>query len=235
MLSGLDAATYERARALLKEIPGLRIGVLDKLTAPAGGDGRPGHEFTFPETVPSPTPVEDGAALLTEIALFVRKYVHIDAPSADAVALWTVMTYIHPRLEVAPFLALMSATRRCGKSALRGVLQTLVRKPFTFSGRITEAVLFRLVELHEPTLLLDEIDTYLRDDPHLRGDINGSQERSGAQAVRCVGDDNLPRGFSTWCAQAVCRDRPSSGDDRGSGIDCPHGARAALGSTRPLA
>ena len=201
LLSGLDAATYERARALLKEIPGLRIGVLDKLTAPAGGDGRPGHEFTFPETVPSPTPVEDGAALLTEIALFVRKYVHIDAPSADAVALWTVMTYVHPRLEVAPFLALMSATRRCGKSSLRGVLQTLVRKPFTFSGRITEAVLFRLVEIHEPTLLLDEIDTYLRDDPHLRGDINGSQERSGAQAVRFVGDDNLPRGFNTWCAK----------------------------------
>ena len=201
LLSGLDTSNYERARTLLKGIPGLRIGVLDAKTKPAGGDGKPGHEFTFPETVPSPTPVDDGAALLTEIAEFVRQYVHIDAPSADAVALWTVMTYIHPRLEVAPFLALMSATRRCGKSALRGVLQTLVRKPFTFSGRITEAVLFRLVELHEPTLLLDEIDTYLRDDPHLRGDINGSQERSGAQAVRCVGDDNVPRGFNTWCAK----------------------------------
>ena len=196
-----DSAAWSRTMAMLKPIDGVRISDLDAKTKPAGGDGKPGHEFTFPETVPSPTPVDDGAALLTEIALFVRKYVHIDAPSADAVALWTVMTYIHPRLEVAPFLALMSATRRCGKSALRGVLQTLVRKPFTCSGRITEAVLFRLVEIHEPTLLLDEIDTYLRDDPHLRGDINGSQERSGAQAVRCVGDDNLPRGFNTWCAK----------------------------------
>ena len=166
--------------------------LVELLESPRIIDARYGVFFRLhPASIPSMLTGVKGIAI----------YVHIDAPSADAVALWTVMTYVHPRLEVAPFLALMSATRRCGKSSLRGVLQTLVRKPFTFSGRITEAVLFRLVEIHEPTLLLDEIDTYLRDDPHLRGDINGSQERSGAQAVRCVGDDNLPRGFNTWCAK----------------------------------
>ena len=61
------------------------------------------------------------------------------------------------------------------------------------------APLFRLVERDEPTLLLDEADTYFRDAQELRGFINRSHRRDLAFVARCVGDYHEPRKFSTWC------------------------------------
>ena len=46
-------------------------------------------------------------------------------------------------------------------------------------------------------------DTYLRDDDELRGVVNGSQRRSTAYVLRCVGDDHEPRQFVTWCPKAI--------------------------------
>ena len=71
------------------------------------------------------------------------------------------------------------------------------------SGRITPAGMFRLIELHEPTLILDEADTFMGDDPELRGIVNGSQRRDMASIIRAVGEDHEPRRFSTWCPKAI--------------------------------
>ena len=199
-----DRAAWHRVRAMLKAIPDVSIRDLDKVTAPAGGesDGKQGQPVEWNEPAPSTDPV-DGAALLSRVAASIRRHVWIDDPSADALALWAVMTWIHDRLEISTFANLTSATKRCGKSLLLEVLAELVYRPMPLSGQVTAAALFRIVEAHAPTLMLDEADTYMREDETLRGVVNGSQRRALAYIPRCVGDDNEVRNFATFCPKLI--------------------------------
>jgi putative DNA primase/helicase len=61
----------------------------------------------------------------------------------------------------------------------------------------TSAVLFRLVDKHCPTLLLDEVDTYLPAHDELRGLLNAGHRR-GAKALRCEGDNYDIRAFNAF-------------------------------------
>ena len=93
--------------------------------------------------------------------------------------------------------------KRCGKSLLLELLGELVYRSQPLSGQVTGAVLFRIVEAHAPTLLLDEADTYIRDDEAVRGIVNGSQRRPLAYIPRCVDPDYEPRLFVTWCPKLI--------------------------------
>ena len=61
---------------------------------------------------------------------------------------------------------------------------------------------FRTIELAQPTLLVDEADTLLRENEELRAVLN-SGHRFGASVIRTAGDDFEPRCFSTWGACAI--------------------------------
>ena len=200
-LPGGDRATLRKA---FKDFAGFLVGEFDRLTATAGesGDGRQGRPVEWNDPDPWPEPV-DGAALLREIADFITRYVSLPAELADTATLWVPVTWIHDSLDISPFLNLTSATKRCGKSLLLEVLGEFAYRALAVGGRVTSAPLFRLIEAHAPTLLLDEADTYLRDDDELRGVVNGSQRRSSAYVFRCVGDDHEPRRFGTWCPKAI--------------------------------
>ena len=63
---------------------------------------------------------------------------------------------------IAPILALTSPEKRCGKSTVLALLKSLVLRRLPCSN-ITSASLFRAVEAWAPTLLIDEADTFLRD------------------------------------------------------------------------
>ena len=200
-----DAASWQRARAMLKGIDGVTIGDLDRVTMPAGesGDGKQGRPIEWNDPNPWPEPV-DGAALLRDISALIRRHVFLPDELADTVTLWIAVTWIHDRLEeVSPLLNLTSATKRCGKSLLLEVLGEFVYRPLTAGGKVTPAALFRVIESAAPTVMLDEADTYLRDDDELRGVVNSSQRRSSAFILRCVGDDHEPRRFVTWCPKII--------------------------------
>ena len=196
-------ADWARVKPLLKKM-GVEIGLLERVMGAndTNGDGKQGRPVEFEDPEPWPEAV-DGAALLSDIASFIQRYVSIDPARADTVALWIAVTWIHDRLEISPFLNVTSATPRCGKTILvNEVISALVRRPHEIGSKVSSAYLFRLIEMYEPTLLLDEIDTYLRDDPELRGDLNSSQRKSGAHAGRLVplrDGSHEPRHFSTWC------------------------------------
>ncbi len=171
-------------------------------TRTGGGIHLQGQPVEWPDLEPWPEPV-DGAAALDDVGSVIRQYVHMPEPAVDAVTLWIVHTLLHDKLEISAFLNLTSATRRCGKTLLMEVIGSLVFRPLPVSGKITPAALFRTIELHEPTLLLDETDTFFGDDTELRGIFNGSQRRDSANVMRCVGDDHEPRYFNTWCPKAI--------------------------------
>ena len=141
--------------------------------------------------------------MLTGIGDFVSTYVHLPTPAASTVALWIVMTWLHDRLDLSPFLHLTSATRRCGKSALLEVIGTLVRRPL-MTSHATVAAISRLIERDGPSLLLDEIDRRFRaaDAAVLIGIINSSQRRESAYIYRCTGGNHDLTTFETWCPKA---------------------------------
>jgi len=62
---------------------------------------------------------------------------------------------------------------------------------------------FRTIEKYQPTLLVDECDTFLKDNEELRGVLNSGHTRAAAFVVRVQGDDHEPVKFSTWGPKAV--------------------------------
>ena len=70
------------------------------------------------------------------------------------------------------------------------------------AANITVAAVFRTVEAARPTLLIDEANSFLKDNDELRGVINSGHARDG-QVIRLVGDEHEPRVFWTWCPVAI--------------------------------
>ena len=60
-----------------------------------------------------------------------------------------------------------------------------------------------MIEAYTPTLMIDEADTFLKDNEELRGVINSGHTRQSAYVIRNVGDDHEPKLFSTWGAKAI--------------------------------
>ncbi|HEV2771638.1 MAG TPA: DUF3631 domain-containing protein [Thermoleophilaceae bacterium] len=154
-----------------------------------------------------PPKPEDGAALLDDLAAFVRRFVVVTDAQAVVVALWIAHAHAFEASRVTPYLAITSAEPGSGKTLLLEVLAQLVPRPW-LTGRTTAAVLPRKIERVRPTLLLDESDAAFRGDKDyaeaLRGVLNSGYKRSGATTV-CVGQGaNIDfRDFSTYCPKAI--------------------------------
>ena len=215
-LAELNAFQYDRERKDAAERLGIRATILDKLVRaerPDDDDAKQGRAISFPETEAWPEPV-NGAALLDSIAEAIRSYVVLSDHSRDAAALWVVHSYLIDCFLVSPRLAICSPTKQCGKTTLLDVLGRLVLKPLP-TANVTASAIFRVVEAYRPALLVDEADTFLRENDELRGIIN-SGHRHGGSVLRAVGEDYEPRAFSTYspCAIALIGKLPDTLHDR---------------------
>jgi putative DNA primase/helicase len=203
-LATLSLIEYDRQRKPAAEKLGLRVTLLDTIIAAKrgnGGDaGKQGRRLEFTEPDPWPVPV-DGAKLLSELAIGIRRYVVMRPHMADAVALWIVHTYLMDGFGISPRLAITSPEKQCGKTTLRDVLAHFVFRPMMTDNVSTPAV-FRVIELQRPTLLIDESDTFLPENDELRGILNSGHRRDG-HVIRVVGDDHEPRKFNTFAACAI--------------------------------
>ena len=126
----------------------------------------------------------------------------MDAGSAETVALWVVHAHALGAFQISPRLAITSAEKRCGKTTAIDVVQSLVPRPLSTSNT-SAAAIFRTIEAAQPTLLIDEADTFLTNSEEIRGVLNSGHRRSGAFVLRLVGDNHEPRQFSTWAAVAI--------------------------------
>ena len=71
-----------------------------------------------------------------------------------------------------------------------------------FASNMTAATLFRIIEQHQPTVLLDEADAYLRNNEEARSIVNAGHKKDGA-VFRCVGDDHEPRAFNVFSPMVI--------------------------------
>ena len=199
-LAALSPLEYDRIRKAEAEALGVRPGTLDKLvTVARKQDGDGGMDFMDVE--PWQHPIKP-AALLTEISATVRRFIICQQETADAVALWATMTWFMDVVQVAPLVIITAPEKRCGKSLLLFILGKLAYRPLTASS-ISPAAMFRAVDAWKPTLLIDEADSFMRDNEELRGIVNAGHTRDSAYVVRTVGEDFTPTRFSVWGAKAL--------------------------------
>lgn len=199
-LAQLDAVAYDRCRDQEAGRLGIRVTTLDcevmKRRPKADSNGvTQGRTVALPDVKPWPEPV-DGADVLDKVAGTIRRYVALPLEAADTVALWIGCCHAFRAFVHSPRLNPFSPEKGCGKTTLLDVIASLTPRPVRTES-ITAAVLFRLVDSQAPTLLLDECDTYLRDNEELRGLLNAGHKR-GATALRCEGDKNEVRAFSAF-------------------------------------
>jgi Protein of unknown function (DUF3631) len=158
-------------------------------------NGIPGdllQQLELPEEFPngnSHAPRFSGSKLLCRLAAYIRRYVVLSDEQADLIAVWIIHTYALDAADTTPYLEVVSAEKRSGKTRLLEVLSTVAAKQW-FTGRVTAAVLVRKVADLEPTLLLDESDAAFKGEKEyseaLRGILNSGFRRGGVASL-CVG------------------------------------------------
>lgn len=202
-LAALSAFEYERIRESEAKRFKVRVSVLDKaveerrkeITTQNGSSGM------FPAVELWPDPV-DGAALLTEIYETINQFIVCEKETATAATLWIAFTWFIDHVKVAPLAVITAPEMRCGKSQLLEIISSLSYRPLMASN-ISPASIYRVIEAHGPTLLIDEADTFLKDNEEVRGILNSGHTRKLAYVIRTVGEDHEPKQFSTWGAKAI--------------------------------
>lgn len=140
--------------------------------------------------------------LLDAVRDFIGRYVLLPGEAESTViALWVLHTWALDAADATPYIAVTSATPRCGKTRLIETLRLLVRKAWHASS-ISEAALFRRVEAEHPTLLLDEVDAIFGAGPRepLRAVLNAGNRR-GSTVTRAEGKGY--REFPIYCAKLL--------------------------------
>jgi putative DNA primase/helicase len=221
-LARLPRLEYDRERKAAARHLGVRTSILDRLVAAerdkSDSDTKQGRTLSLPEPEPWPDPV-DGARLLGDVSASIRRHVVMPEHAADATALWLLHTYLVTCAGISPRLAITSPEKGCGKTTLLDVLSHLVWRPLP-TASATAAAIFRVVEMQQPTLLIDEADTFLPENEQLRGILNSGHRRGGF-VLRTVGEDHEPRKFATYsaCAIALIGKLPGTVADRSISIE----------------
>ncbi|MER7919432.1 MULTISPECIES: DUF3631 domain-containing protein [unclassified Streptomyces] len=156
------------------------------------------------------TPTIDGAALLSEVEAFHRRFNVFPSEAAYvAVALWDAHAHLLDCFDSTPRIAFLSPEPGSGKTRALEIVETLVPQPMT-AVNASAAALFRSVSSGngKPTILFDEIDTVFGpkagDNEELRGFLNAGHRRTGV-TYRCIGDggQQTVQAFPSYCAVAV--------------------------------
>lgn len=200
-LSSLSIIGYDRVRAETAKDLGIRPAILDKLVNRQRG-GNADADLPFPEHEPWQEPINP-AELLDVVKATIKRFIILDDEQATASALWCAMTWFINSISIAPLCIINAPEKACGKSQLLTVMGRMSYRPLS-SSNATPSALFRAVELWKPTIMIDEADTFFRDNPELTGLVNAGFER-GTTILRSesTGDSFIPKAFAVYSAKAI--------------------------------
>lgn len=201
-LASLKPMEYDRVRKEQATALKVRPGTLDEMVKAARSDESEADRLPFAEVEPHPEPI-DPAQLLDEVADTIRKFIVLGIEQAHAAALWCALTWFIDVVEVAPLAIINAPEKSCGKTQLLTVLGRMAYRPLP-AANASASALFRAVELWKPTILIDEADTFFRDNFELHGLVNAGYLRDGyVLRSEAVGDTFEPRIFSVFSAKAL--------------------------------
>ncbi|HCA5261437.1 TPA: DUF3631 domain-containing protein [Acinetobacter baumannii] len=199
-LAKLTAVEYELRRESEAKRLGMRASKLDEFVKTHRKIVQ--QEDNFFEEVDAWYEPVDGSALLDELEKTIKKYIVAEPCIYTAAALWIVFSWCIDAMKIAPIACITAPEKRCGKSQFLHLIGRLVRRPQTVVN-ITTASLFRMIAEYTPTVLIDEADTFIKDNEELRGLLNGGYDRQSSYVVRLVGDEHKLKRFNVWGAKAL--------------------------------
>jgi len=210
-LAALDPINYEIARAEAAARLKVRAFVLDRevakkrralgLDSDKDDDGQ-GRAVKITDVVPWPEPV-DGDRIATTLAAAVKTYAVLPDTAADATTLWVLHTWLVNNFSISPRLAITSPTKGCGKTTVLRLLNKVVRRPKR-AGSISPSALFRVVEMFQPTVLLDETEKYVEHGSDLHALLNEGHCKGGT-VLRVLGEKFELREFAIFGPVAFAR------------------------------
>ncbi len=200
-LAGMKPLEYDRVRIANAELLNVRPMALDAQVKIAR-KGNSGELSLVEQTEPHHEAVNP-ADVLNEVRAAFNRHA-ILPPHADvAMTLWVVMTWFIDVIHIAALLIIRSPESECGKTTVKDIVGLFVRRPLPNEG-VSIAALFRVVEQEQPTLLLDDADSWLLRDPNdERHSLINSGHKRGGRVLRCVGDNHDLKAFSTFCAKVI--------------------------------
>ena len=215
-LSKLSEAAYQRQRKDAARELGMRVDALDKIIRHARAKAEENAALPHWNVEPWETEVA-GAKLLNDIERMFRRYIVLPKGAAEALALWDLHAWTMDAGDVSPFMVLVSPTKRCGKTSALIVLYYITPRS-ELASNISPSAMFRYIEDVRPTLLIDEADSFLKDNEELRGILNSGHTKAAANVIRNVevNGQHKPRRFSTWAPKAIAtiRDLADTLEDR---------------------
>ena len=115
----------------------------------------------------------------------IRRVVVLPRWAPETLALFVPHTFAYLYRDVTTYIGLESPEHRCGKTTLISVLSELTNRAVVASN-VTAPSFFRVIARIQPTLLIDEADTFLTGNDELRGIINASYCRKTAFVLRAI-------------------------------------------------
>ena len=201
-LAALSSMEYDKCRKDEAKKLGVRIAILDSAVIANRSKEPISDSWPFGQVEPCFDAV-DPAALYDEIVATIQTFIVLEDEQAVAAALWITMTWFIEVVDVACLAIINAPEASCGKTQLLKVFQRMTYRPLLASNASVSA-LFRGVEIWKPTILVDEADTFFRDNIELHGMFNAGHER-GSSFLRseAVGDSFEPRLFNVFSAKAL--------------------------------
>ena len=200
-LARLSPVEYDLVRRAEAKRLNLRLSTLDDAVESARileADAQ-ANALKLPQLEPWPEPIINAPALFDEVHDRSLLYLHLPAGAAVVLTLWPTHAHAIKAFTLSPRLNFTSIEPGCGKTTALDFLATLTPNVLR-TDNLKTAVLFRVVEQQQPTLLLDELDSYVHLFPELRGLLNSGHSDSG-YAHRCEG--NVVRAFRSFAATAL--------------------------------
>ena len=127
--------------------------------------------------------------------------------------MFTPHTYAFRLRDVSTYVGVESPEKRCGKTTLLGVLGKLVNRPI-LAANISSSAFFRVIEEMQPTLLIDEADTFLKKRNELRGILNAGFTKDTGFVMRVAPEMKSPPALGSGATSADCQvenEEPGSG------------------------
>src|SRR5262249_44315009 len=138
--------------------------------------------------------------ILIELMAQLRRYVVVQHDVAIAITLWILCSWVHEVAVHSPLLIATSAEPDSGKSTLLGVLGFLVPRPYSVV-ELTGANIYHIVDLKNPTLLIDEADQLFRRKPALAEVVNVGWTRGSARIPRMM--HGVMHEFDVFCPKVI--------------------------------
>jgi Protein of unknown function (DUF3631)/Toprim-like len=145
-----------------------------------------------------------GTQLLDELASTLKRYIVLPDHAEEAMALHIMHAWTIDAVDISPYLVIVSPTKQCGKTTLLILIYWLTPRS-VLASNISGPAAYRFIEKELPTLIVDEADSFVKEDENMRGILNSGHTKPAAFVIRCEGEGSKqePREFSTWCPKVI--------------------------------